>query len=215
MRVKICGITSAADARLAVLAGADAIGLNFYAGSPRCVSEDLARRIVQSLPPFVEPVGLVVNETPAQIVERACRSSFLHAIQWHGEAPPVPPIEVSRFIPAFQVRTAGDLSRARAYLDRCREAGRLPAALLVDGYIPGHYGGTGHPPPWDLLADFQPGVPLILAGGLDADNVALAIRIVRPDAVDVASGVEAAPGIKDADKVKRFIAGAREAFLRL
>jgi phosphoribosylanthranilate isomerase len=100
------------------------------------------------------------------------------------------------------------------YLDVCRLRGALPSAVLVDASVPGQYGGTGRQAPWHLLATFRPGVPLILAGGLTPDNVAEAVRLVRPYAVDVASGVESAPGHKDPDKVRRFIDKAREAALQ-
>jgi phosphoribosylanthranilate isomerase len=102
-----------------------------------------------------------------------------------------------------------------AYLAACREAGTLPPAVLVDAHVPGEYGGTGRVAPWDLLADWRPTVPLILAGGLTPDSVAAAIRRVRPFAVDVASGVESVPGRKDAEKMRRFIGEARAAFLAL
>src|SRR5205814_10530314 len=101
-----------------------------------------------------------------------------------------------------------DISR---YLDVCRNTNRLPAAILLDAHVPGQYGGTGQKAPWHLLADFKPGVPVLLAGGLTPDNVAEAVRVVRPYAVDVASGVEARPGHKDEDKMRRFIANARGA----
>jgi len=209
LRIKICGITSAADARLAADAGVDAIGINFFPRSPRFISEELGLSIAQALPERIEVMGLVVNESAEQVQARLRRLSFLHAIQWHGEQPPTPP--VANFVPAFQVKNADDLARATDYLRRCEQAGQLPSAILVDGQVAGRYGGTGQAAPWELLAGFRPGVPLFLAGGLNPDNVADAIRIVRPDAVDVASGVESAPGKKDADLVRRFIAAARSA----
>ena len=109
------------------------------------------------------------------------------------------------------VRDAGDLENLSAYLERCRARQQLPSAVLVDAHVAGQFGGTGQTAPWDLLADFQPGVPVILAGGLTPDNVATAIRRVRPYAVDVASGVESTPGRKDPEKVRRFIEAARGA----
>ena len=108
-----------------------------------------------------------------------------------------------------------DLQGIARYLDRCRSLELLPAAVLVDAHVSGQYGGTGQTLPWDLLADFRPGVPLILAGGLTPENVAEAVRLVRPYAVDVASGVELSPGRKDAEKMRRFIGSAREAAAKL
>src|SRR5205814_5109867 len=110
-----------------------------------------------------------------------------------------------RWIPAFSVADAASLTAITTYLDLLASVGAAPAAILVDAHVPGLHGGTGQTAPWQLLADFRPGVPLILAGGLTPENVAEAIRIVRPYAVDVASGVESAPGKKDADKLRRFI----------
>jgi phosphoribosylanthranilate isomerase len=212
LRIKICGVTNLQDAHLSAKAGADAIGLNFYPGSPRHIDENQARQIVAGLPLTIETIGVVVNEAPPHLGERMKRLEFLQAIQWHGEQPPLPPIDVKKFIVAFQVRGADDLSRIRAYLDHCQDVGPLPTGILIDAHRAGQYGGTGHRPPWKLLADFRTNVPFILAGGLTPHNVAQAIRIVRPAAVDVSSGVESAPGRKDPDKVRRFVEAAREAF---
>jgi phosphoribosylanthranilate isomerase len=206
-RIKICGITSVADALLAVNAGADAIGLNLHRGSKRCVEDAVAQQIAQQVPPFVETIVLFVNTPLTEILPFAERISF--NIQWHGTSPPLPPLRPWRFIPAFNIGNASDIDTVTQYLNRCRDAGHLPNAVLLDGHAPGQFGGTGQTAPWQLLADFDPGVPVILAGGLTPENVAEAIRIVRPYAVDVASGVEISPGRKDPDKVRRFIDAVR------
>jgi phosphoribosylanthranilate isomerase len=203
VRIKICGITNEADATMACRLGADAIGLNLYQGSKRHVSSVLAAQIATTLPPFVEPVALFVNVALDLAVATA--QDFSRTIQWHGASTPLPPPAPWRFIPAFPIVDSAHLAAVVEYLDRCRAIKRLPAGILLDGHAAGQYGGTGQHAPWRLLADFQPGVPIILAGGLTADNVAEAIRIVRPFGVDVASGVEAEPGRKDADKLRRFI----------
>ena len=203
VRVKICGITSVADAERAAVLGADAIGLNFYAKSPRCIDEATARQIVAVLPPFVEPVALFVDETSDHI-EQAARRLGIRSVQIHGDVAKILPTSGLRLIPAFTVRDAASLQSIDAYL-----AKHTPAAILVDAHVPGLFGGTGQIAPWQLLADFKPGVPLILAGGLTPDNVAEAIRIVQPYAVDVASGVESSPGKKDADKMRRFFDAVR------
>jgi phosphoribosylanthranilate isomerase len=209
VRVKICGVTGEADALLAAELGADAVGLNFYPRSPRLVPAAVAARIVRALPPFVEPVALFVNE-PLEAAFAAARAlGALRTVQWHGERPEACPDPSWRFIPAFQVRDADDLERVRRYLDDCRERDRLPAAVLIDGHVPGQYGGTGAAAPWRLLAEFRPDVPLILAGGLTPENVAEAVRLVRPYAVDVASGVEQSPGKKDPEKIRRFVDAVR------
>lgn len=209
VRVKICGVTTPADAALAAELGADAVGLNFYPRSPRYVDEATARAIVAALPPYVEPVGLFVNETIDHARDVARRLG-LRTLQWHGDKLPTWPDAATRFIPAFPVRDAASLHAITAYLDRCREENRLPAAVLVDAHVAGSYGGTGQPAPWHLLADFRPGVPLLLAGGLNPDNVAAAVRAVRPFAVDVASGVESRPGVKDADRLRSFMEAVRQ-----
>ena len=112
------------------------------------------------------------------------------------------------------MRDAASLQAIELYLDACRASRRTPSALLLDGHASGQHGGTGQTAPWHLLASFRPGVPIILAGGLTPDNVAEAIQIVRPYGVDVASGVESAPGRKDSEKMRRFLANAREAAAR-
>jgi phosphoribosylanthranilate isomerase len=214
VRIKICGITNQADADLAGRLGADALGLNLYPASPRHVAPSAALEIASTLPPFVEPVLLFVNAPMTQVVETAqafCSRRTLHYLQWHGDEPQMPPGWPWRFIPAFAAADGAALARVTAYLERCRAAKALPEAVLIDGHLPGQYGGTGRHAPWQLLADFQPGVPVILAGGLTPDNVAEAVRVVRPYAVDVASGVESAPGVKDPEKLRRFIDNVRSA----
>ena len=118
-------------------------------------------------------------------------------------------------ITAFGVKDRASLSEVNRYLDTARSGGRAPSAVLVDAQVPGQYGGTGQVAPWHLLAEFRPPEPVILAGGLTPDNVAEAIRLVRPYAVDVAGGGESAPGRKDPEKMRRFIGNAHEAAARL
>jgi phosphoribosylanthranilate isomerase len=211
VRIKICGITSVADARSAAQLGADAVGLNFYRGSKRCVPVETARGIIRALPPFVEPVGLHVNCPLEEILGSGMGFSSLPTFQIHADLPDLVPDVACRFIIAFPVKDRESLAVIDEYLDRCRHNGRLPDAILVDAHWPGMYGGTGRVAPWELLAEYRPAVPLILAGGLTPENVAQAVRTVRPYAVDVASGVESSPGVKDADKMRRFIDQAREA----
>lgn len=210
LRVKVCGVTHPGDARLVAQLGADAVGLNFYPLSPRYVTPEAAAAIVRTLPPFVEAVGVYV-ESPLEEALAQAQQLGLGAIQWHGTTPPEPPAAPIRFIPAFVIQGETDLDILRNYLAHCQALGRLPAAVLVDSRGRGHYADTGQTVPWDLLAHFPCPVPLILAGGLTPENVALAVRRVRPYAVDVASGVESAPGRKDPDKLRRFLAQARAA----
>jgi phosphoribosylanthranilate isomerase len=214
LRIKICGVTTREDALLVAALGADALGLNFYPGSPRYVPPAVAVEIVRALPPFIEPVALFVNDPLSRACEVARDLGPVRTVQWHGEEPEPCPDPAFRFIPAFPVRDAGDLARVTRYLEVCRDLDRMPAAVLLDGHAPGQYGGTGRPAPWGLLADFRPGVPVILAGGLTPENVAEAVRVVRPYGVDVAGGVEAAPRRKDPEKVRRFLENARATLTR-
>lgn len=210
VRVKICGITRGEDLDAAVAAGADAVGFNFHPPSPRSLTLAAANGLLLRVPPFVEAVGVFVEQRMADLADTLWLLGRLTTVQMHGggHAEILPDVRY-RYVPAFQVRDAADLGRVTAYLDVCRQGCGLPSAILIDGHAPGLTGGTGQRAPWDLLADFHPGVPLILAGGLTPDNVAEAIRRVQPYAVDVASGVEASPGVKDADKVRRFLDAVR------
>ena len=199
IKVKICGVTSVADALMAAAAGADAIGINFCASSPRCVGIDVAEAIAVALPSHVCRVGVFVDATRAAVAAIAARIG-LDALQFHGsESSELCAGWDRKTIKAVRVRDAASLARAAAYeVD----------FILADAYVEGLAGGTGRRVPGEWLV----GVPaerLILAGGLTPDNVADAIRSLRPAAVDVASGVEHAPGHKDPEKVERFIANAR------
>lgn len=215
LRVKICGVTNEADAQQATVLGADAVGLNFYPGSPRCIGTDTARSILKKFPPFIAAVGVFAEWPMRQVFEHVQALGRIGIIQWHGKDRELSDCFPYHLIAAFAVRDASSLQTIQHYLDTCRSLGRLPSALLLDGHAAGQHGGTGRAVPWHLLESFQPGVPIILAGGLTPDNVAEAVRIVRPYGVDVASGVEDRPGHKDVEKMRRFIANAREAAAQL
>jgi phosphoribosylanthranilate isomerase len=214
LRIKICGVTNEADARQAALLGANAIGLNFYPQSPRCVAPLAANYILRELPPFVEAVGVFVNEPLRDVFLRLQTLSRIRAIQWHGQNREVSDIYPYHLIAAFPVQDANSLHAIRNYLDTCKMVSALPSAVLVDGHAAGVHGGTGKTAPWKLLATFRPGIPIILAGGLTPENVAEAVRIVQPWGIDVASGVEHSPGHKDPEKMRRLIESAREAAAR-
>ncbi|MEE3371438.1 MAG: phosphoribosylanthranilate isomerase [Planctomycetota bacterium] len=213
-RVKICGITTAANGQQAVAAGADAIGLNFFPKSPRYVTPDQADAIVRTLPNTVCRVGLFVNASLETILATAARLQ-LDMIQLHGDETPEDfgGLRGHRVIAARRCPTGFD--SLLSFLDSCQNLGCLPEAILVDGYQSGQYGGTGHTADWDAVATLPgnlQGAQLVLAGGLTPDNVATAIERVRPDAVDTASGVESKPGAKDPKKMRKFAIAAREAF---
>jgi phosphoribosylanthranilate isomerase len=211
LRVKICGITNAEDARQAAALGADAIGLNFHPPSPRYVRPAATAEILRELPPFVEAVGVFVRETLTEACAIAGPFGRIRMIQRHGDEHEPADIFPFRLIEVFRIADGHGLREAELYLAKARAAEKAPDAMLIDADVQGQYGGTGQRAPWKLIADFKPEVPLILAGGLTPENVAEAVRIVRPYAVDVASGVESSPGRKDIDKMKRFIDNARSA----
>jgi phosphoribosylanthranilate isomerase len=201
VRSKICGITRVEDALLAAEAGADAIGLVFYAKSPRVVDVRQARAIVAALPPFVTTVGLFVNASRCEINE-ILDAVPLDLLQFHGDECAADCAGYHRpYVKALRVQPGDDV-RAR-----CAEFPQA-AGILLDTFVPGVPGGTGQAFDWSLVPA-DPGCPIILAGGLDAENVAAAIRQVRPWAVDVSGGVEAGKGVKDAAKVRAFVAAVR------
>lgn len=214
VRVKIEGLRDPATALRIAQMGADAIGLVF-AESPRWVSPDQARAVVDCLPPWVATVGVFVNADPVTI-NRVIQRTRIGYVQLHGEEAPDIVGEIERpCIKAFRVRDEGWLAEVRDWLAGCPARSNL-AAVLLDAYNPSVRGGTGERFNWQFVADARSagamaGIdPVILAGGLDASCVGTAIEIVKPWAVDVASGVEKAPGVKDIKKVERFIRAARE-----
>jgi phosphoribosylanthranilate isomerase len=202
-RVKICGITRREDAVAAVTAGADAIGLVFYAPSPRAVTIDQAERLVAFLPPFVSVVGLFVN-AERDTIERTLERVPLDLLQFHGDETPVDCEGYGRpYLKAIRMRDDTDLLAQRERYHRA-------AALLLDSYRKGVPGGTGATFDWTRIpAEIADSI--VLAGGLDADNVEQAVRTLRPYAVDVSGGVEREKGIKDAAKIAAFIRGVERA----
>ncbi|MGE8297733.1 MAG: phosphoribosylanthranilate isomerase [Pseudomonas sp.] len=197
VRSKICGITRVEDALAAVAAGADAIGLVFYAKSPRAVSPEQAAAIVQALPPFVTSVGLFVN-MPRDQLQALLRQVPLDLLQFHGDESPADCEGYGRpYIKALRVRPDEDLAATIANYSGAR-------GILLDTFVEGVPGGTGATFDWSLVPS-DIAKPIILAGGLEASNVAAAIRQVRPYAVDVSGGVEASKGIKDANKIRVFV----------
>ncbi len=216
VKVKICGITSADDARLAVEAGADALGFIFVENTPRFVSPDAAAAIIRMLPPFVTPVGVFWDQ-PSGHVKAVAEACGLRALQFHGEESPedlvgfalsviktikLPPLSTIDGLPEYRVRELAQVMRYRT----------VAGAILLDSAARWSEGEAREPIEWRLARSLEMGrVPLILSGGLNPENVARAIEVVCPYAVDVNSGVEASPGRKDPDKVWRFIAEAKGA----
>ncbi|MFT3849921.1 MAG: phosphoribosylanthranilate isomerase [Propionivibrio sp.] len=203
-RIKICGFTRTEDLKAAIDAGADAVGFVFYPRSPRFVDLPTAAELARMVPPFVTIVGLFVNADPATI--RATLAAVpIHLLQFHGD-------EDEDFCQQFD-RPYIKAARVKPGIDLLQYVACFPSAqaILLDAFVEG-YGGGGKVFDWKLIPP-DLGKPLILSGGLDAGNVADAVVRVRPAAVDVSSGVEAAKGIKDADKIREFIAAVRSAGL--
>ncbi len=201
-RVKICGITCLADAVAAVEAGASALGFVFYEPSPRYVSAEVAADIIRQLPPFVTTVGLFVNASEADVT-RVLQQTGIDLLQFHGD-------ETESFCCSF-ARPYIKAFRVRPELDLMAQVALYPSArgVLLDAYRPGVPGGTGEVFDWALIPPtLAPKV--ILAGGLEATNVAQAIEQVVPYAVDVSGGVEAAPGRKDRARINAFMAAVQQ-----
>jgi phosphoribosylanthranilate isomerase len=212
-QVKIFGITDPADALRAARAGADAVGLNFYAASPRFVSDERAEEIVAALPSQVQRVGVFVNEPAAAILDRQ-RRLRLDLIQLHGDETPADVANLGNcgVIKAFRLGPEG-FDEVLKFAAACRRQHTPLAAVLVDAQRGTSYGGTGQTANWGMAAALGRALgelPLILAGGLNAANVAQAISAVGPAGVDTASGVESAPGRKDEALLEAFINAARK-----
>lgn len=210
IRVKICGVTNADDAQAAARLGADWIGLNFHPDSPRAVNRAQALEIVRAAPPSLKFAGVFVNRPAAEVDEIAAECG-LSAVQLHGEEPPddLSRLAHRRVFKAIRLGPPESIDAFAEYAAECREAGAVPFAWLLDAAHPKLRGGTGTTIPTETLAALQPrialGEPLILAGGLNPENVVAQIEALRPWMVDVASGAEAAPGRKDHAKLAAFI----------
>lgn len=203
-RIKICGLTRLEDVQAAVGAGADAIGLVFYPPSPRHVDLATASKLARAVPPFITIVGLFVNADPA-LVKATLAAVPIHLLQFHGD-------EDESYCRQFD-HPYMKAARVKPGLDLVQYAAGFPSAqaILLDAFADG-YGGGGKVFDWNLIPPAL-GKPMVLSGGLDAGNVGEAMLRVRPAAVDVSSGVEAARGIKDAEKIRAFVAAVRAAGL--
>jgi len=216
-RIKICGLTSTDDALAAVNFGADAIGLNFYPKSARYIEPGKAKEITQAISKTATPIGLFVNST-AEEIHKICTQVGLQVVQIHGDEPPEFLSQIDNSLDVIRARRfSGDvLEKVAGDLRACSDlAGTSPDAVLLDAESPGQYGGTGESLAWEKIADWPErlgGTPMILAGGLTPENVAEAIRTARPHGVDVASGVESSPGVKDLEKMRKFVKQAKAAF---
>lgn len=213
--IKICGVTTPADAKMAVDAGADAIGLNFYSSSKRFVTYDQAKQIAAAIPTSATKVGVFVNASLDEIAA-AISAAAIDLVQLHGDEPPEFLAKIHH--PVMRaLRWTGDGQRSiDEYLTRCEALNCPPHMVLIDSHTAGQFGGTGETADWNSIADWHKqrsnSIRLVLAGGLTPQNVGAAISTVRPSAVDTASGVESSLGHKDSVLVQAFIAAARRAF---
>jgi phosphoribosylanthranilate isomerase len=203
-RIKVCGITRLEDALLAAELGADALGFNFYLPSPRCIAPAGARAIIKRLPPFVAAVGVYADETEMDTVTASADEAGVGAIQLHGPRFPDPAGQPAGY-PLIRAVAVGEGFRAESLADFTADA------ILLDAFHPKLSGGTGRSFDWELAREANNYGTIILAGGLNPGNVGRAIQEVRPYAVDVASGVESAPGKKDPDLLRAFFAAVQEA----
>jgi phosphoribosylanthranilate isomerase len=205
VKVKICGITNWTDARRAVEAGVQFLGFNFYRPSPRYIRPALARRIIRRLPERIAVVGVFVNEAEATMLAIAQRVG-LDYLQLHGDEPPEQVACLKRKIPVIKAIRVRDSFQPRQ-LDSFGRA----SAILLDGFDPGHHGGTGKTFNWSLARGSNGSRRIFLAGGLTPENVAEAIRVAHPYAVDVCSGVEVRPGRKDPARIVALMWAVRTA----
>jgi phosphoribosylanthranilate isomerase len=204
MRVKVCGITSLEDALSAAGEGVDALGFNFYPSSPRYIDPMAAREIISRMLPFVAAVGLFVNVSEPVEVARLAREAGVQTLQLHGDETPDYCHKLAGWPLIKALRVDGRLSSV--------DFERYPvSAFLLDAHDEGLWGGTGRAFDWSLATEIRGVRPIILAGGLKPENVAQAIRIVRPYAVDVCTGVEASPGRKDKARLRAFMSEVRHA----
>ena len=205
VRVKICGITTINDAMTAAEAGAEALGFVFYEASPRNVSPEQAKEIIRQLPPFVQTVGLFVNESLSRVNSLA-DTCGLDIVQLHGDEQPDFCNGVTRrVIKALRIKDISDLKSIASY---------QVSTFLLDAWSSSAPGGTGERFNWDIAAEASKNHKIILAGGLTPDNIIEAVKQTRPYAVDVSSGVESAPGKKDPDKVLSFIRNSKSVIIQ-
>jgi phosphoribosylanthranilate isomerase len=206
IRIKICGITNIEDASAAIEYGADALGFVFYPKSPRAITPEAAKSLVSMVPPFISTVGVFVDEDMSEL-KKTVSYTGLDIIQLHGSESPEYCNMTSKVIKAIRVKDLADLNPLKQY--------KSASAFLLDTYSPDAMGGTGHVFNWEIAVEAKKLGTIILAGGLNPDNIENAVKIVQPYGIDVSSGVEGKEkGSKDHDKLRLFIERARRASMK-
>ena len=206
-RIKVCGITRQSDAQMAVAAGADALGFIFAVKSPRCVSVETAAAIVHNLPPFVDAVGVFVNQ-PLDALQAIIESCCFNTVQLHGDEDPAYCQSLARLLPCCTLIKAFRVS-AESVASQFSPYSGVVSGFLLDTYSQKMVGGTGETFDWQIIPKLGLQRPVILAGGITADNAAAAVNQIKPYALDVNSGVEDAPGLKNKEKLMALIASVR------
>ncbi|HQR08733.1 MAG TPA: phosphoribosylanthranilate isomerase [Gemmatales bacterium] len=215
--IKICGLTTEHCVECCLAAGVQTVGLNFYQPSPRAISIETAKQLRKRLPASMQVVGVFVRPTAEELL-RTVQEVGLDVVQLHGTedtywrdfVPPPVPLWLAQGIESLT-----DVEQLKTQMKLCRAMNVAVSALLVDAKFSGKHGGTGQLAPWHLLQETTWDLPVVLAGGLEPGNVRMAIDQVKPSGVDVASGVESSPGVKDGTKVAQFVRNARSAYLHL
>lgn len=205
VRTKICGIRSIGDAIASCDAGCDAIGLNFYPESVRCISIKTASEVMDVISPFVSLVAVFANANEKQVEEVLHGLPRVDYFQFHGVLPNLGVLSNKRWVMTFSVNESTSLEQIQNQIDSISDSHFPPSLILIDTKTKGLFGGTGIPGPWELISKLKFKIPWLLAGGLTPENVADAIRVTKPYGVDVASGVENSPGIKCPQKILNFI----------
>jgi phosphoribosylanthranilate isomerase len=197
------------DVEACFRAGVDAVGLNFYSKSPRYISEDQLTALALEWPATVTAVGLFVDPSPKQVLDLVEAHPWIGFLQFHGLTQPPSERPPRPWILASGAHPESGFGAVRLLLDQCISEDRGPVAVILDGHVPGMHGGTGQRAPWHAIKPNEWPVPVVLAGGLNPDNVAEAMRLVGPWGLDLASGVEMSPGLKDAGAIKRLVQAVR------
>ena len=207
--IKVCGVRRVEDVEACYQAGVDAVGINCYVKSPRYISEEQLNALARVWPVSLTAIGLFVDPSPKQVLDLIEAHPWIGFLQFHGLTQPPSERPPRPWILASGAHPEAGFGPVRLLLDRCIAADCSPVAVILDGHLPGMHGGTGQRAPWHAINPTEWPIPVVLAGGLKPDNVAEAMRVVRPWGLDLASGVEISPGVKDADAINQLVRAVR------